>query len=160
MMLFAMSLISGASAEEKPVFTVQIADQFERSHTAKTLFEKGRPVIFVGGDRRKTRDEIQPWLKPLREALKQRVKLVGYVDLRELPFFIPNGSVRKGLKTKYPQLSILCDFKGQIASKLGFTRKTAIQLRVFDGNGTVMGGVRGSYSAERLAKVVALLNKN
>ncbi|MBW2732650.1 MAG: hypothetical protein JRH20_09665 [Deltaproteobacteria bacterium] len=154
----AVLLSSAAPGLARAPLSFKLDDQFERTHTAMSLFKSGRPIIFLGGDQRESRAAITRWLAPLRKTFGVRVHVMGYLDLQEVPFFVPKSLVRRGLKKNLSRLPVLCDFKGLLAHKLGFLPKTLIQVQIFDGSGRTLGGVRGAYSASRLAQVRHVLH--
>ncbi len=137
--------------------TFRLDDQLEHHHEARTLFSKGRPVIFLGGAGRKTKEAMKKWLGPLRKKFGAHARIVGYVDLRGVPFFVPNALVRRGLRKAFPKLVVLCDYKGKAVKSLGFLPKTLIRVRVFDGQGHLRGGVVGPFSVARLTRLEVLV---
>jgi len=147
-----MALALGASAA--PRFSLE--DQFERRHTQATVF-RARPVVVVGGDERKTRSAMVLWVRALREPLGAEASLLGLADLDGVPFFVPNGTVREGLRRELPHTPVLCDWDGEVYPRLGFAEDTVAAVRVFDAAGRALGTVTGPPTAQRVQKVLALV---
>jgi hypothetical protein len=153
-MLLPIIVSSVAIASPLPSFTLE--DQFERSHRATDLFD-GRPVLIVGGDERQSDDQIRDWAKALRGRLGPEVRVFGLANLDGVPFFVPNQSVRNGLKEKNPKTIVLCDWDGRVFERLGFEEDT-ISVHVYDGKGRLLIKIRGPTSPDRLESIVRVIS--
>ena len=150
-------LMAATPALARRALSFRLDDQFERHHDAVSLFKAGRPLVFIGGSQRATREALAKWLGPLRKALGKDARIVGYLDLRGVPFFVPNCLIRRSLKKAFPRLIVLCDFKGRATNSLGFSPKATLEIRVFDAQGRPRGAVKGPFTVSRLAQVSALV---
>lgn len=153
--LIACTLIlSSALLAAPPAFEVE--DQFEAPHSAASVFAR-RPVVVLGGSDRHTRDALLGWLPPLRRVLGDNARIVGLVNVDELPFFIPMGTIRGKMRDSFPNTSILLDRDGSVWSLLGFPKDPPFSIRVFDRSGRFLGAVDGTMDGSRLARLAALV---
>jgi len=134
----------------------ELEDQFEAKHTSAAVFS-GRPVVVLGGSDRTTRDSLKGWLPPLRRILGSGAKLVGLVNVDELPFFVPVSMIRGKMRDTFPNTSILLDHDGVVWKQLGFPAEPPFSIRVFAADGRFLGAVEGTMDGSRLAKVVGLV---
>ena len=133
-----------------------LKDQFDRSHTRAEVFKDG-PVIMFAGMERKTPDAMEAWDKALRKSAPQGVQIVGLSNLEGVPFFVPKGSIKRTLLKQLPNTVVLCDWKGQVCSSLGFSDGATISVGVFTTSGERLGLVTGDVSDELVQRVLALL---
>lgn len=161
--ILPVALALGASGPSSPGLSAatprfSLQDQFKRPHTHATVFGS-KPVVLVGGDERKTREALALWVDALRGPLGGEASLLGIVDLDGVPFFVPNGAVRKGLRRELPKTPVLCDWDGEVYPRLGFAEDTAAAVRVFNPSGQALGTVTGPPTAQRVQEVLALVAK-
>ena len=146
-----LPVVLALGAAPPPRFSLH--DQFERPHTQATVFGAG-PVVMVGGDERGTREAMVLWVRALRGPLGGDAALWGLADLDGVPFFVPNSTVRKGLRRELPRTPVLCDWDGEVYPRLGFSEDTVTEVRVFDAAGEAVGTVTGPPTAERVRAVL------
>jgi hypothetical protein len=137
-----------------PPVAFVLEDQHEKTHRAEGIFD--RPVVIVAGDQRKTDEDIRDWAKALRPLTGSKIRIVGLADLDGVPFFVPNGSVRSGIRETNPDTIVLCDWEGEVFEKFGF--KTELpNVHVYDATGQLVGKVTGTATETRVSMVAKLL---
>ncbi len=148
------SMLFAASAHAATEF--KLDDQYGKSHTQADIFS-GKPVIMYAGMERKTPDAMEAWDRALRAKAPSTVKVVGLSNLEGVPFFVPKSSINKTLVKQLPKTVVLCDWEGDVYSKLGFPKGATIAVAAFDANGKLLGLVTGELNDARMAEVLALL---
>jgi hypothetical protein len=112
--------------------------------------------MFAGMER-KTPDAMAAWDEALRAKAPAPAKVVGLSNLEGVPFFVPKSSIKKTLVKQVPKTVVLCDWEGDIYSKLAFPKGATIAVAVFDATGKRLGLVTGEVDDKRMAEVLALL---
>jgi hypothetical protein len=152
--ILALVLSFAASVDAGTEF--ELDDQYGKSHTHSDIFS-GKPVIMFAGMERKTPDAMEAWDEALRAKAAARAKVVGLSNLEGVPFFVPKSSIKKTLVKQVPKTVVLCDWEGDIYSKLAFPKGATIAVAVFDATGKRLGLVTGEVDDKRMAEVLALL---
>jgi hypothetical protein len=129
----------------------QLEDQFEKPHTERELFG-GAPTLLVAGDQRKTGDHIKAWAAALRASPAGQVRLVGLANLDGVPFFVPNSSIRSSLRETCPDITVLCDWKGELYEKLALP-EDSVSVSLFDAKGSLVRRIVGEVEPARVALV-------
>ena len=117
--LLALMIVCPTWAQEQRLIDFSLKDQFNRVHTADDY--KG--VVVLVGSGRKGSQFNGTWSKAIWDGLdghpyRDRVRIVGFADLRGVPFFI-KGTVRK----KFPKDKkawVLLDWKGLFSKTYGY----------------------------------------
>ncbi len=111
-----------ATAQDPSLVDFVLADQFGREHTPADY----PGVVVLVGSGKKGSSYNGPWIKALRDRLDPRgepVHVVGYADLRGVPFFV-KGLVRKRFP-KDQNYPVLLDWKGLLAKAYGHEPKVS-----------------------------------
>jgi hypothetical protein len=154
--LFTLVLLLSFVASVDAATAFKLDDQRGETHTQADIFS-GKPVVMYAGMERKTPDSMEAWDRALRAKAPPTVKVVGLSNLEAVPFFVPRRSIKKTLVKQFPKTVVLCDWEGDIYSKLGFPKGATIAVAVFDANGIRRGLVTGEVNDERMAEVLAFL---
>ncbi len=140
---------------------IKLEDQFRTAHTPDSLFalaSSGQALVLIGGDQRRTDDQIRNWANRLKTALGERVRCVGLANLRGLPFFVSKNSVRSSLKKKLSDVLVLCDWNGAGFKQFALVRRQ-VNVLVYSRTRTLVGTVTGNPDEERVKAVTALVER-
>ena len=140
---------------------IKIRDQFRIEHTTESLFpgkKSSLPLVVIASDQRQTEKYIHNWVNLLQEALGDRIQYVGLANLRGLPFFVSKNSIRSSLKKKFPNIPILCDWKGKGFQQLACIRGQQ-NVQVYSIDRKLAGSITGKADEESLKKVIALIER-
>jgi hypothetical protein len=154
----ALVLFAAAGSSAGAIPTFELADQHERPHTARALFQTKKPVLVISGDQRKSDREIAAWHKALRRAAVKGAVMRGLVNLEQVPFFVPNALIRRSLRKSNPYLPVLCDYKGKVFKRLRLPAG-GVAVTVLDARGRRVGSVRGKASKAGVARVKQLVER-
>lgn len=150
-------LVPTAEAAEEPrLVDFVLADQFGREHTPADYLG----VIVLVGSGKKGSSYNGPWIKALRDRFDphgEPVHVVGYADLRGVPFFF-KGLVRKRFP-KDESYPVLLDWQGLLARSYGHDPKVA-NIAIFGANRRRRFQTTVTeLDAERLEDIVGLVER-
>jgi hypothetical protein len=116
----------------KRVGAFELKDQYDT--VCSMSFPKTNLTILTIADQ-KGSDQVQGWVKPLKERYNQRIDISGIADMGAVPALLRGLVQSKFKKTcTYP---VMLDWSGLVAKSFGY-EKNQVSLLVINRDGTVL----------------------
>ena len=137
--------------DQIPRFSLQ--DQFGIRHAPPSLFGD-RPLLILGGAGRRGEERIAAWASEVERTCRGQVDVIGIVDLHRVPFFMSRRLIHKHLRRSCPEVTLLCDWDGQVYRSLGLPGDMAGGV-LYDRDGRLMGRLPCTSLAEAVGQAIA-----
>lgn len=130
-----------------------LPDQYKRTHTF--AFPRTNAVLLTVADK-KGSEQIEGWVKPVRERFGPRIDVAGIADVAKAPGPI-RGLIRKAFRDQCPY-PVMLDWEGTTARGFGYA-KGRVSVLLIDRDGTILRRHSGEVSPTELGSLLAEIER-